>query len=221
MQQGLLQQFHQLPLLERAARCAVGCWFNIEQGLCNAVQGAEGPNQIFPTGWFKYWGVARTFRRKGNRQEICQLLLDTRPQLMTALPNTLRWGLVQQLSAQIKPINCDIRPTSLVSKFAFSCSPVTFTPYDRIVRGQFGTSPHDYLAYRNAFAQQQVNIEQQLGAFTRPGGQVGLAAQDLPLNGNVMNQQLFVVRTTDWYLLLQGRFDPIAAKNPVYDRPII
>jgi hypothetical protein len=84
------------------------------------------------------------------------------------------------------------------------------------VRRQLGTPEHNYLAYRNAFAQQQANVEQQLGAFIRLGGQVGLVPQNLPLNGNVMNQQVFVARTTDWYLLLQGGFDPIKARNPVH-----
>jgi hypothetical protein len=105
-------------------------------------------------------------------------------------------------------MNCGIRPTSLVVKFAFSCCPTTFVPDDRLGRGQLGTREHDYVAYIKAFSQRQAKVEQQLG-------QCRLAPQDLPLNGSVMNQQVFVSRTTDWYLLLQAGFDPIKAKNPV------
>jgi hypothetical protein len=125
---GIISPVQGLPLLERAARCAVGCWFKIEQGLCNTVQGAQDPNQIFPDGWFSYWQVARTFRRSGNRKGIRQLLFDEIHHLAEALPNAQVWELIQQLSEKIQPMNCGVRPTSLVSKFAFSCSPTTFVP---------------------------------------------------------------------------------------------
>ncbi len=219
--QPLLQQFHHLPLLEQAARSAIGCWFNIEQALCSAVQNATAPGQIFPSGWFGYWGVGRNYRKHGDRPGICQLLYNARPPLLAAPPNAQGWQLVEKLSLKIQPMNCGVRPTSLVSKFAFSCSPTTFVPFDNIVRGELGTPEHNYLAYRDAFNQRQANIKQQLGAFIRPCGQVGLAARNLPLNGDVMNQQLFVARTTDWYLLLRGGFDPIKAGNPVHDGPMI
>jgi hypothetical protein len=91
-----------------------------------------------------------------------------------------------------------------------------FVPYDSIVRKQLGTREHDYLAYAKAFAERQVVVEQQLREFIRPDGQVGLAAKNLPLNGNVMNQQIFLARTTDWCLLLQGGFDPIETRSPVH-----
>jgi hypothetical protein len=117
-------------------------------------------------------------------------------------------------------MNCGVRPTSLVSKFAFSCSPAVFVPYDRIARGGLGTPEHNYLAFRNAFAQQQANIEQQLATFIRPGGRVGLAAENLLLNGHDMNQRVFVARTTDWYLLLQGGYDPIERGDPVHCDPM-
>jgi hypothetical protein len=220
MQQGLFRWFHDLPLLEQAARCAVGCWFNIEKGLCNAVQNVHDPNGIFPDGWFKYWLVGRTLRSAGNRQEICELLFKEIPRLKAASPNPQTWELVQQLSAKIQPMNSGIRPTSLVSKFAFSCCPTTFVPYDRFGRGQLGTPEHDYVAYISAFFQQQAIVEQQLREFTRPDGQVGLTAQNLPSNGNNMDQPLFLARTTDWYLLLQPQFDPIKAENPVHCDPM-
>jgi hypothetical protein len=91
MRHWLLQQFRNLPLLERAARCAVGCWFHKEQELCNGVQGAQGPDQIFLGGWFKYWQVARTLRRDGDRQGIRRLLFNSKPQLM-ALPTNAQGG---------------------------------------------------------------------------------------------------------------------------------
>jgi hypothetical protein len=181
MQQGLLRRFHDLPLLEQAARCAVGCWFNIEEGLCAAVQNARDPKGILPDGWFKYWLIGRTLRSAGNRQEICELLLEEISRLKAASPNPQAWELVQQLSAKIQPMNSGIRPTSLVSKFAFSCSPTAFVPYDRFGRGQLGTPEHDYVAYIKAFCRQQAIVEQQLQEFIRPDGQLGLTAQNLPL----------------------------------------
>jgi hypothetical protein len=219
MHDGLAQQFQQLALLERAARSAIGCWLTTEQRLCNGVQGAESPNQIFPNGWFRYWGVVRTFRKGGDRQGIRQLLFDAKPKLVAPQPNASE--LVQGLSEKIRPMNCVWQPTSLVSKFSFSCSPTTFVPYDSIVRGQLRTREHDYLAYARAFAERQAVVEQQLREFIRPDGQVGLAAKNLPLNGNVMDQQIFLARTTDWYFLLQGGYDPIKQGNPVHHGPMI
>jgi hypothetical protein len=216
MQHGLLRRFHDLPLLERAARCAVGCWFNIEQGLCKAVQNAQGPNEILSKEWFRYWGVARTFRTRGDRKGIRARLFEELPRLKAAPPNAQSWGLVQQLSTKIKPMNCDIRPTSLVSKFAFSCCPATFVPYDRIARGQLRTSDQDYVTYRREAAKHQADVKEKLAKFIRPSGQVGLTSQHLPLYGKSMNQQVFVARAADWYLLLRGGFDPIAARNPVH-----
>jgi hypothetical protein len=220
MQQGLLRRFRDLPLLEQAARCAVGCWFNIEKGLCKAVQNVQDPNGIFPDGWFKYWLVGRTFRKNGNREGIRELLFKEIPRLKAASPNPQAWELVQQLSTNIQPMNSGLRPTSLVSKFAFSCCPTTFAPYDRIGRGQLGTPEHDYVAYIDAFSGKQTIVEQELREFIRPDGKVGLTAQNLPLNGNSMDQPLFLARTTDWYLLLQPQFDPIKARNPVHCNPM-
>src|SRR5687767_8683240 len=121
MHDGLAQQFQQLALLERAARCAIGCWLSFEEGLCNGVQGARGPNEIFSDDWFRYWVVVRTFRKEGDRQGIRQLLFDAIPKLMKRPPSALE--LVQDLAAKIRPMNCGCQPTSLVSKFSFSCSP--------------------------------------------------------------------------------------------------
>jgi len=219
VQQGL--PFHDLPLLEQAARCAVGCWFNIEQGLCKAVQDAKSPNEIVTKEWFGYWQVVRTFRKSGDREGIRALLFKELPRLKVASPNAQAWGLVQQLSEKLQRMNSGIRPTSLVSKFAFSCCPTTFVPYDRLGRGQLGTPEHDYVAYINAFCRQRTIVEQQLREFIRPDGQVGLAAQNLPLNGDSMDEPLFLARTTDWYLLLQPQFDPIKAGNPVHRLPMI
>ncbi len=212
----LCQQFHDLPLLEQAARCAVGCWVNNEKGLCSAVQKAQHPNEIFPDGWFRYWLVGRTLRLAGNRQAIYELLFKEIPRLKAALADGQAWELVRQLAGKIQPMNCGVRPTSLVSKFAFSCCPRTFAPYDRLGRRQLGTHEHDYVAYMDAFAQQRAIVDQQLRELVRPNGQVGFTAQNLPLNGESMDYPLFLARTTDWYLLLQSQFDPIKAGNPVY-----
>jgi hypothetical protein len=222
VQQGL--RFHNLPLLEQAARCAVGCWFNIEQGLCKAVQDAKGPNEILTKEWFGYRGVVRTFRTErsgGDREGIRALLFQELPRLKVASPNAQAGRLVQQLSEKIQLMNAGTRPTSLVSKFAFSCYPTTFVPYDRLGRRQLGTRQHDYVAYINSFFQNRTIVEQELREFIRPDRQVGLAAQNLPSNGNIMDQPLFLARTTDWYLLLQSKFDPIKAKNPVHMLPMV
>ena len=123
------QWFHDLPLLEQAARCAVGCWFNIEKGLCKTVQEARDPSEILTKEWFKWWWpVHRTFRKDGDRNGIRELLFREIPSLRVALPNAQAWKVVDQLSQKIERMNCGLRPTSLVSKFAFSCSPTTFVP---------------------------------------------------------------------------------------------
>src|SRR5262245_29693112 len=123
MHDRLPQQFQRLCLLERAARCAVGCWLGIEEGLCNGVQRARSPSQIFPDGWFGYWKVARTLLRGERRQEIHQLLFGAMPELMAPQPSASK--LAQELSEEIRPMNSGRQPTCLVSKFAFSCSPPT------------------------------------------------------------------------------------------------
>src|SRR6266567_9005872 len=92
-QEELLPRFHDLCLVERAARCAVGCWFNIEEALCKAIQGARGPNEILTREWFVYWQVVRTFRMDGNREGIRALLFGETPRLKGALPNAQAWEL--------------------------------------------------------------------------------------------------------------------------------
>jgi hypothetical protein len=173
--------FYQLPILERAARSAVGCWFNTEEKLCNAIQNANSPDEIFPDGWFRYWGVGRTFRTAGNRERMRELLYRAIPRL-TESPPALE--LVEELSEEIRHLNCGWRPTSLVSKFAFSWSPSMITPYDRLARGQLRTAEHQYLSYANAFAKKRDIIEQTLRDD-------GLSPRSLPLDGKAMDEQLF------------------------------
>ena len=215
-----MQQFHELTHLERAARSAVGCWFKIEQGLCNTIQGTTRPDDLLTREWFAYWQVARTFRKDGDREGILALLFEKLPRLKAASPSTQSWEIVERLSIKIKPMNCGTRPTSLVSKFAFSCCPTTFVPYDRIVRGQLRTLDHDYVAYKQAFSKTQADIERKLKKFIRPSGEVGLTSQNLAVDGRSMDQRVFLARITDWYLLLQGRYDPIGAGNPVHFGPM-
>jgi len=206
-------------MLERAARAAVGCWFSAERRLCEGVQSADAPDRVFPDDWFRYWGVGRTFRRDGNRDAIRGLLFDKRSELMAAGPDEAAWQLVQQLASEIQPMNAGWRPTSLVSKYAYSCAPRAFSPYDRFARGQLQTRDHDYVGYSQAFTQRKFDIRNQLAAFVRPDGGVGLSAQNLPVDGRAMNEDIFVARTTDWFLLLQGGFDD--TKWPAWRGPMI
>ena len=214
--------FHDLPLLEQAARCAVGCWFNIEKGLCNAVQDALDPTEVLTKKWFKYWGVVRTFSKDGDREGIRKLLFGEIPHLKAAPPNENSWKLVEELSAKIRGMNRDKCPTSLVSKFAFSCCPTTFVPYDSLVHGQLGTREHKYVEYMHNFSERKKSIDQQLREF-KLDGQVGLSARNLPLkNETIMDQPLFLTRITDWYLLLRSKdYDPIKRGDPVHCDPMI
>ena len=90
-----------------------------------------------------------------------KLLFGEIPHLTAAPPNAQVWKVVDQLSQKIQPMNCGLCPTSLISKLAFSCCPSAFVPYDRLGRGQLRTAEHNYLAYREKFAQKQANVEQQ------------------------------------------------------------
>jgi hypothetical protein len=87
------------------------------------------------------------------------------------------------------------------------------------VRRELKIREHDYHAYTRAFAEQRVDVDQELRTFTRRDGQIGLSAKNL--NGKDINPQIFLARTTDWYLLLKGGYDPIKERNPVYHGPMI
>jgi hypothetical protein len=189
--------------LQVAARCAVGSWFVTEQGLNNQIESATNPNQLLRGAddpWFDYWSVRRTFRVNGNRDQIRLLLFNARHQLAAAQPNGDHWQLINDLADQIQPMNCNIRPTSLVSKFAFSCCPTTFVPYDNLTRTTLKARGHrvpnhNYVAYMNAFLYEKEVIANDLA-----GQHINAAC--FRCHGDIMPQPLFELRTADWYLLL-------------------
>jgi hypothetical protein len=188
---------------ELAARCAVGSCFVTEQMLNKQIQGVNNPDQLLrgeDDPWFDYWSVRRTFRKSGDREGIRQLLFDARRALAVAQPHPDGWQLVDELSREITRMNCNSRPTSLVSKFAFSCCPTTFAPYDSLVRATLrqhhpGLQDHDYVGYMSAFLEEK----------TRIANVKSLTAAHFRCHGNVMPQPLFELRTADWYFLLQTK----------------
>lgn len=204
--------------LELAARCAVGLWFNTERRLCDEVRHNVCAANPFPKGWHRYWRVGRSLRVDGDRAAIGERLIKYRESLIKAPGTPDGWRLVEKLADAIAPLNKDVRPTSLASKWAFSCAPVTFVPYDSKGREVLRTVEHHYVAYSKAFELRMQNVEEMLNSFVRPDGMLGLTANNLPFYGEIMDQLLFSMRTTDWLLLLEANVDP---SDCFYRGPIV
>jgi len=190
---------------EIAAKSAVACWFKMELPFVTAIQQQQLDGQLLDR-WLVYWVLARTIRRP-NRDELRVFLADVaRPALLAVQrlgPEAYR--LVEELS--IRALRSSVvtgRPTSLISKFAFSCRPKIFVPYDRrarcaLRRSGYKIPDHAYGVYMEAFNAEKKRTIERLYAH-------GIRASNLPYQGQTMNDELFEMRVADRCLMLHGGF---------------
>jgi hypothetical protein len=93
-----------------------------------------------------------------------------------------------------------------MSKFAFSCRPATFVPYDSRARGALRDFGHDipdhgYALYMQAFIAEKAKTIKRLHAL-------GITPSKLPYRGAIMEDALFEMRVVDKRLMLKGGFSP-------------
>lgn len=138
-----------------AARAAVACWFGKEGQLAAKLQCSDLDEPLLRK-WLATWMLSRSVPME-RREKLRSFLRETvRPALLGASRSS-EYELVDELSQQARASGIlNGRPTSLISKFAFSLRPEIFTPYDRrariaLRRAGHQVRPHDYAAYMRAF----------------------------------------------------------------------
>jgi hypothetical protein len=190
---------------EVAAKSAIACWFKVELPFVTTIQQQPLDTQLLDR-WLVYWVLARTVP-KPNREKLRAFLARVAGPVLLAADGPESYGLVEELSMQaLRWGGVTGRPTSLISKFAFSCRPLIFVPYDRRARSAFRRSgykisDHAYSAYMGAFnAEKKTTIER---LYAR-----GIKASNLPYRGQIMDDELFEMRVADRRLMLQGGFSP-------------
>ena len=189
-----------------AARSAVASWFNQEGPLATDIQTAQTIQEPLVKQWLTYWMVARTAKRE-NRAQLCEFLNKAKERLSNpSLTGSTAFSLVETLAEEGKGLGIfNGRPTSLVSKFAFSCRPELFSPYDRLARAALHKSgytihAHDYRGYMQAFDAERKE-------FAEKARKSGITARVLVYrNQRMMEQHLFEMRACDKRLMLLGGF---------------
>jgi hypothetical protein len=100
----------------------------------------------------------------------------------------------------------ECRELSMFSKYAFSCNPRIFVPYDK--RGRDGLrevwqhkfKDGDYIAYMNAFDAAKVEVVSRLAS-------IGVTSDTFSISGRKLDKALFELRVTDKRLMLAGGFN--------------
>jgi hypothetical protein len=187
-----------------AAQTAIALWFGDEGKLALEIQEKPLDDELL-TRWLVNWDVVRR-APKEKREELCVFLNNAKPKL-TAHP--MDYKLVEKLRQQA--LNEGVfrgRETSLMSKFAFSCSPTTFAPYDYYGRcglRELGhhIPDHEYALYMQAFIVEKANIIKRLHKS-------GITPSKLPYRRKIMEDALFEMRVVDKRLMLYGGFPPDA-----------
>src|SRR5262249_28819524 len=113
-----------------AAKIAVYEWLNKEGQFAKAIQN-EHPLQLkLFNQWLHKWNLLQ-WVPSGTKRELLGFLDAAKPQLTSAQAGREAYELVQELVRQAQEEGLVRgRQTSLMSKFAFSCNPKTFAPYD-------------------------------------------------------------------------------------------
>ncbi len=191
---------------ELAARSAVASWFNKEGPLAIDIQTAQTIQEPLVKQWLTYWMVART-AKKEKRAHLCEFLGEAKKSLSNpALTGAKAFSLVETLAVEGKRLGIfNGRPTSLVSKFAFSCRPEIFSPYDRLARAglkKLGHSiiAHDYRGYMQAFDEERKKFSNQVRNSRLTATALVYRSQ------STMTQHLFEMRACDKRLMLLGGF---------------
>jgi hypothetical protein len=148
-----------------AARSAIALWFGDEGQRALQIQKAPLDLELLKR-WLSTWGVARNAPTKPAlaREDLRVFLNDVaKPALDLAHQSGHEvYRLVETLSQQVEPI-CKCRPTSLISKFAFSCYPTMYVPYDSTARKGLSNLGHQipghaYVLYVRAFHAEKTKI---------------------------------------------------------------
>jgi len=200
--------------LHVAANAAVACWFTPDgEGQLAAAIQADGPlaADTFKA-WLIKWMVARNSLLRHRTDLLTFLNEHARPAFLAGEHQGP--VLVEHLRDQVQAFTHG-RPTSLMSKFAFSCCPTIYAPYDRRARSalrvlHFVVPDHNYGPYMGAFtavresvAAALVDIHITLEAVM---DDLGINQGNYPPNQPPMDQALFEMRTTDKFLMLLGGF---------------
>jgi hypothetical protein len=187
-----------------AAQTAIARWFGDEGNLAHEIQKKPLDDQLLKR-WLVSWMVAR-IAPIPKREDLRWFLNEVaKPALISTHPTD--YELVETLCKQA--LDKGIlrgRPTSLMSKFAFSCRPATFAPYDKYARGalrDFGHKipDHGYALYMQAFIAEKAKIIERLH-------NLGITPSKLPYRGKIMEDALFEMRVVDKRLMLYSGFPP-------------
>lgn len=193
-----------------AALEAVKCWKGKEGQLSKRLQISDIPiDEDFLGCWLIHWMVARNIRI-GARADLADYLDKCVRSKVLNAPETVLPDMVEFISRNISEKGWTVnkgRPTSLVSKFAFSLRPMDVSPYDSRARRalekcyNFRLRAHDYKAYWSAFRRFAQDIENCLER--EKGNMTEGYRKELERN---MPDKLFKLRTADKALMLIGGF---------------
>ncbi len=189
---------------EIAAGVAVITWFESEGPLSKEIQRTETLTPELLQRWLKYWMLARTCPR-ATREELRTFLEYSRSTICNSINNSEPLRVVETLAAEGRISNGTRgRPTSLVSKFAFSCCPAIFLPYDRRARTalremKYKIDDHDYYSYMEAF-------KEQIKVTTKAMDEQDIYYHNFTYNNKTMSKKLFYRRVADKLLMLRGGF---------------
>lgn len=184
-----------------AAQAAIALWFGEEGKLADEIQNKPLDDELL-TRWLVNWDVVRR-APKEKREDLC-VFLNKKRKLILKHPTDYK--LVETLCQQA--LDKGIfrgRETSLMSKFAFSCSPATFAPYDKY--GRLGLRKlghnipeHEYALYMQAFIAEKEKIIKRLHKS-------GITPSKLPYPGKIMKDDAILeMRVVDKRLMLYGGF---------------
>jgi hypothetical protein len=99
----------------------------------------------------------------------------------------------------------ECRELSMLSKYAFSCNPRVFVPYDRRARDALRKvlghkfKDGDYIAYMKAFEAAKEKVVSRLTS-------IGVTSDTFSVCGRRLDKALFELRATDKRLMLAGGF---------------
>ncbi len=197
-------------LQQAAAIGAVCSWFGDEGAYSQKIRDHEFSADEFQR-WLVLWMLVRRIPKKHGTDAFLRMqnFLNhvARPIFLAASTQSLdaRCSDVSALASRaLSEGITQNRETSLISKFAFSCLPTIFIPYDRTVRDAlrgplgFRFEDHDYVAYTRAFCASADHF----GAPPAP--------DVFTVGGKIMDAELFALRYLDKRLMLLGGFNPLA-----------
>jgi hypothetical protein len=191
-----------------AARAAIATWFGNNGQTAEKIQHQPVDLAVLKS-WLSFWILARTVG-SGRREAIRDFLNHTARGKL--LEPSASCETVEQLSAQVKTDGImPGRPTSLISKFAFTLRPESFVPYDRRVRGAlnalgYRVKAHHYCDYLRGFRLAQETIVERCRA-------TGLSPAKLRYQGKTLDNALFDARLAYKRLMLQGGFSASRMKK--------